>query len=68
MSSPETRSDGCWNELKKIYLILRSTVVLLKIRVGQIQNGCLYIRYRISSQKNEAEVLNKLTDNFLLLF
>ena len=48
--------------------ISRSMVVLLKLRMGQVKNGHLYIRCRGSSQKNEAEELKKLTDYFPLLF
>ena len=39
--------------------VSRSTVVLLKLRMGQIENGHLYIRYRSSFQKIEPEELKR---------
>ena len=42
--------------------VSRSAVVLLKLRIGKVQNGRFYIRCRSSSQKNEAEELKTLTD------
>ena len=44
---------------KNTCLLSRSTctIVLLKLRMGQVHNGRPYIRYRSSFQKNEAEVL-----------
>ena len=36
--------------------------------MAQVQNGRLYIRYRSSSQKNEAEESENLTDYIILLF
>ena len=52
-----------------IYIhVSRGTVVLLKLRMGKVKNGLLYIRYRSSSQKNEAEEFKKFAGYFLLLF
>ena len=36
--------------------------------MGQVQNGRLYVRYRRSSQTNEAEELKQLTDFNLCYF
>ena len=36
--------------------------------MGQVQNGRLYIRYRSSSHKNEAEERKKLTEYISLLY
>ena len=47
--------------------VIKSTIVLLKLGMGQVLNGRLYVRYRSSSQRNEAEELKKLTDYFPLL-
>ena len=41
----------------KCSILSRST-----IEMGQVQNGCLYIRYRSSSKKNEAQECKKPTD------
>ena len=35
------------------------------LRIGQVKNGPLYIRYRNNSPKYKAEELKKLTDYFL---
>ena len=45
------------SQCNKCSILSRST-----IEMGQVQNGCLYIRYRSSSQKNEAEECKKPTD------
>ena len=37
------------------------------LRMGQVWNGCLYIKYRSSSQENKAEECEKLTDYNSLL-
>ena len=42
------------------FIFSQSTVVLLKLRMGQVKNGRLYIRYRSSSQKNKAKELKSL--------
>ena len=40
------------------------TFSLVFLGMGQVQNGCLYIRYRSNSQKNQAELgVKKLTDH-----
>ena len=38
------------------------------LRIAQVLNGRLYIRYRNNFQKNKAEGIKKLTDNFPLFF
>ena len=38
------------------------------LKLGLVQNGHFYIRYKTNSQKNEAEELKKLTDYLPFLF
>ena len=38
------------------------------LRISQVSNGRLYIRYRNNLQKNRAEEFKKLTDYFRLVF
>ena len=60
----ETISRGAVFHKVHCHMLSRSRVVCctLQLRIGQVQNGCLYIRYRSSSQKNEAEEFRKLTN------